>query len=151
MHLEPSYFQPSMLSISRFFQLALLCSVLLGCKSTDQTQYADLSLPGGQPAQPVDSTAPTVAADAGTAKIVIKGTRAGASQQDIAVALMAATRKLGPNKPSTDINAEMRMANQTADAILAGDKVVLEGASRQTADLIAQDLRTAGLLVTISR
>jgi len=77
--------------------------------------------------------------------------RPGTSQQDIALALMAATRKLGTTKAAPDRENEMRQARQAADAILGGDKVVLEGASPDSVESIAEDLRKAGLLVTTSK
>ncbi len=124
---------------------ALFGCFIFGCKSTDNTQFADL---GFSTTNAFDASAPP---SSGSAKIVIKGTKAGASQQDIAVALMAATKKLAPKKTSVDNGADLRMAREAADAILAGDKVVLEGASPETADAIAADLRKAGLLVTTSK
>ena len=105
--------------------------------------------PASAPA-PASNPAPAPAIR-GSTKIVIKGTKAGAAQPDIARALVAATRKLGTSASGTDANAEMRMANEAADAILAGDKVVLEGATPEAADAIAQDLRKAGLLVTTTK
>src|ERR1041385_5727411 len=81
--------------------LSLVLAVLfgcfiLGCKSTDNTQFADL---GFSTTNALDASAPP---SSGSAKIVIKGTKAGASQQDIAVALMAATKKLAPKKTRSE-------------------------------------------------
>lgn len=67
------------------------------------------------------------------------------------MALMAATRKLGTTKTPPDQQRELSMARQAADVILGGDKVVLEGASADTVDAIADDLRKAGLLVSTTK
>jgi hypothetical protein len=167
-----------------------LCSALLGCKSANPPQYADItgSSPAAPPASvsepqpaanaavakpepslvigtagtaaspgtsttpsPVAGNPPAPARATGTARIIIKGTRAGTSQNDIAMALMAATRKLGTTTAPPDRQRELSMARQAADVILGGDKVVLEGASADTVDAIADDLRKAGLLVTTTK
>lgn len=141
----------SMLSSSNLVFGLALCLMLLGCKSAEQPRYADVQ---GLPKQPVEAStpeSPSASATTGTTKIVIKGTKAGASQQDIAVALMAATRKLGNGNGPVKRENELSQARQAADMILGGDQVVLEGASPDNVEAIAADLRKAGLLVTTSR
>jgi hypothetical protein len=147
-----------------------IIAVLVGCKSTDQPQFADIgaiSSPAPAAADsttavaaPAERTGTATGSPAGvppqtparpSAKIIIKGTKAGATQDDIAVALMAATRKLGMTKAPADAKSELRLARQAADVILGGDRVVLEGASADTAESIAEDLRKAGLLVTTAK
>src|SRR5438874_2059414 len=132
---------------SKMLWLSFLCSCAIGCRSTDEEHYADLGLPVVQ----ANTSAAPASAVRGSAKIVIKGTKAGVTQPDIAQAVLAATRKLATTSTATDASGETRMANEAADAILAGDKVVLEGASPEAADAIAQELRKAGLLVTTTR
>jgi hypothetical protein len=136
-----------MLFSSKLVLGLLLCGFILGCKSNDQPKYAQVQ---GLPKEAAEPSA-TAPAPAGTAKIVIKGTKAGTSQQDIALALMAATRKLGNASAPAKRQNELSQARQAADAILGGDQVVLEGASSESVEEIAADLRKAGLLVTTSK
>src|ERR1051325_6112283 len=94
---------------SKLLLAIVLTAPLLGCKSTDQPQFADIggvSAPAPAPdvtatASPAPrlagptgtatgsptSTLPQTTPARGSAKIIIKGTKAGTTQDDIAVAL----------------------------------------------------------------
>jgi len=140
-----------MVSSIKFLPVIAVGLAILGCKSTNQPQFAEIEGSTTPRAASSAESSPPAPAPTGAAKIIIKGTKAGTSQQDIALALMTATRKLGTTRAAPDRENEMRQARQAADAILGGDKVVLEGASPDSVESIAEDLRKAGLLVTTSK
>lgn len=113
-----------------------------GCRSTEEGQYAE----GIVPLSAVESAA-AGPRSTNANRISIKGTKAGTTQEQIAAAILKATRQLGAPGGQPDSARELRMATQAASNILGGEEVVLEGASSESVTSIAADLRAAGLIV----
>ena len=117
----------------------VLAALILGCRSNEvRGEYTE-----GM----VDLGAVDTSTSEGP-KIVIHSAAPGAKKEEVAVAILSATRKLAPKNSGTGTD-DTRGAGLAADEVLAGREVVLEGFSQEQATQVVQDLKKAGLNVTM--